>query len=237
MTKAKSNRSTINQNNNINITYENLSKQRQHSVIFLFELMQRLLRTMWALEAKKGVQYGNIPFYGEGFNWLRNEAKAALLAGHDLSIPVLNDYNFPFSAQEKPEDIFSFIRENINPLNIQNEENLTLCFLCCMALMTLNDKNCKMTDEENFTYFIQEHFITVTSYETIGYWTKALEEKKKGKDKVRSRTVKKEERKIEMKEWMKTMKIKDCRIMAMQKWGVTERTILLYEQELKDEIK
>jgi predicted solute-binding protein len=58
---------------------------------------------------------------------------------------------------------------------------------------------------------------------------------KQNKDNVKQRTTTKEKRKAELKEWMKIMKIKDCRLRAQKEFDVTERTVLKYLQEIRDE--
>jgi len=84
-------------------------------------------------------------------------------------------------------------------------------------------------------FVMLEHDLRDISCEALGYWTAKLEMMKQNKNNVSRRTTTKEKRKTELKEWMKTMKAKEYRLKAMQKWDVSERTILNYEQEINGE--
>lgn len=127
------------------------------------------------------------------------------------------------------------IEEILKTIKIRERQSLTDLSQSCIMLGShyLIEKNIQKKDMRQFARL--EHDLRDTSCEALGYWTAKLEIMKQNKDNVKTRTNKKEERKAELKEWMKTMKPKQYRLKAMQKWEVSERTVLNYIQEIEDE--
>lgn len=78
-----------------------------------------------------------------------------------------------------------------------------------------------------------DHMLRDISNEALGYWTAKLEIMKKNKMNVKTRTDKKEEHKNKLKEMLKTMSKKECRIKAQEKFGITDRTVLNYLHEIE----
>jgi len=95
----------------------------------------------------------------------------------------------------------------------------------------------KKTNTDKEEKFSMELILMQKGYEAIGYWTAKLEEKMRNYGNIKKRIQDKEKRKNELREWIKTMKPAERHLKAMDKWKVSERTILKDEQEIREESK
>ncbi|HQP25885.1 MAG TPA: hypothetical protein PLP16_12005 [Smithellaceae bacterium] len=77
--------------------------------------------------------------------------------------------------------------------------------------------------------------ISRKAHETVGYWTAKLDEMRRNHENIKVRTDKKEKRKVQLRQWMKTMKPKALRIKAQDEFDVSERTVLNWLKEIRDE--
>lgn len=159
--------------------------------------------------------------------------------------------SFMFDVIEK-DKLLDYVAQNINlekinydhktfgyywsmSLKIKPQEENALRYLAIIHhLIPAWFKKLKMNKEEEFSV---ELFLMQKTYEVIGYWTAKLEEMIRNQRNVKPRIDNKAKRKNELKEWMKTMAPAERHLKAMEKWKVTERTILLDEQELREESK
>ena len=82
---------------------------------------------------------------------------------------------------------------------------------------------------------LTEHLIRSKASEALGYWTAKFEIMKQNKENVKTRTTNKEANKTKIKKWMKTMKPDKCRIKALTKLGIKDRTYLTYVHEIHEE--
>ena len=134
------------------------------------------------------------------------------------------------------QDHLNRIEEILKTTKITERQSLTALCQCCIILglqYWFKKDDVQKKDMRQFARI--EHKLRDVSCEALGYWTAKLEMMKQNKKNVKIKTTRKDERKTELKEWMKTMKAKEYRVKAMQKWGVTERTVLVYEQEIRGE--
>lgn len=143
---------------------------------------------------------------------------------------IINELKFTTT-----EETLNYVHELLRKINIEDEDDLSfLCHLILIFIACGCDYE-QMTEEEKEKFMILEHFISARTRETIGYWTGRMPFVIQMKENVKSRTDDKEERKAILKEWMndKKMTPKERHIKAMQEWDITERTVLLYEQEIR----
>lgn len=121
--------------------------------------------------------------------------------------------------------------------NITNKQSLSVLFSCCLLLNRIDVYNLDFqpTFVDVMKYHTNKCFTMNKAHEVLGYWQPKAKQGKTNKENVKTRTTKKEERKDKIKEWMKTMKPKDCRLYAQKEFQVSERTILKYLQEIRDE--
>lgn len=134
------------------------------------------------------------------------------------------------------QDHLNRIEEILKTTKIPERQSLTALCQCCTLLglqYMIKRDDVQKKDMRQFARI--EHDLRDVSCEALGYWSAKLEMMKQNKNNVKMRTTKKDDRKTELKEWMKTMKAKEYRLKAMQKWDVTERTVLHYEQEIRGE--
>lgn len=137
------------------------------------------------------------------------------------------------------EETLSYIYDLLRKINIMEEDDLSfLCDLIWVFLSCGSDYQV-MTEEEKERFMILEHFISARTREAIGYWTGRMPFVKTNTENVYSRTNDKEKRKVILKEWMadKKMTVKERHRKAMKEWDVSERTILNYEQQIRESEK
>ncbi len=196
--------------------------------IRLIELTNRLTSCLDALE-----KYGEITIRKESLHHQLRVLNESLKEDINLiEMPVEGHWFENKSFTEVSADEFG----NLRLENIHDQRSLNMFLRHCLTLLFFNENSgVKMTDDEKREYNILEYLITGRAWETLGYWTAKLEIMKQNKDNVKQRTTTKEKRKAELKEWMKIMKIKDCRLRAQKEFDVTERTVLKYLQEIRDE--
>lgn len=116
---------------------------------------------------------------------------------------------------------------------MDDSKDLNILTSACVMLGRYKYKH--MRPKDILLFFLIERQLSGMAHEAIGYWKAKLEEKKRGQNNVKKRTDKKEEHKAQLKEMMKTMKRKECRIKAQQAFGVTDRTVLNYLKEIEEE--
>lgn len=133
------------------------------------------------------------------------------------------------------KELLEFAHKIIPRINPYDQQVPGLFPTACKCLIGVAEDYDELTDREKTSFLFAERALTMKGNEAIGYWTAKLETKKTNKKNVKIRTTKKDDRKTELKEWMKTMKAKEYRLKAMQRWDVTERTVLHYEQEIRGE--
>ena len=133
------------------------------------------------------------------------------------------------------KNIFDSVVNNYREANICESQSLTILANCCSLLPMLERDEIGMTAKDVLLSKKLEKLVLMKSAEALGYWTAKLEIMKQNKSNVEIRTSKKESRKAELKEWLTTMKPKECRRKAQQKWDVSERTVLKWLQEIRDE--
>lgn len=120
--------------------------------------------------------------------------------------------------------------------NTKTREEIILRYLAVTCLLI--PEWFKKLDLNNEDRFPIEVILMQKSYEAIGYWTAKLEENMRNLGNLEKRIKEKAERKNELREWIKTtMKPAERHLKAMEKWKVSERTILKDEQEIREESK
>lgn len=131
--------------------------------------------------------------------------------------------------------IFEYVNELIGKSNVCEQQSLMMLKTACVTLGTSADERKKMNDKEKYGFVLLEGRLRSKANEAIGYWTAKLEMMKQNKANVKPRTTKKEKHKEELKEWMKTMSKKECRLKAQKEFDVTDRAVLNYLKEIKAE--
>jgi hypothetical protein len=202
----------------------------------IIEIAERLYECMYALH-----EYSDIPAYGQYHQaWKKANKEAKELGGKRPAIIELKF--FPpvlqkdiLDNKQTPDDIFDSISELVTKKEIKDKQILEYCYRCCVGMIKLACDVCKMAKEDIDTYECYSNHVLIKSHEALGYWTCKLEEMKRGKQNVKSRTDKKEKCKAKLKEWMKTMSKKECRLKAQKEFDVTDRAVLNYLKEIKDE--
>lgn len=134
--------------------------------------------------------------------------------------------------QEHLQKIETFLK-TITITDLQSFAELSQCNMAFGTHYFLSKDKILKKDMRKFA--LLEHKMRDTSCEAIGYWTAKLEEKKRNQENVKTRTTKKEKNKAILKEWMTTMKPNEYRLRAQKEFEKTERTILKWLQEIKDE--
>lgn len=121
--------------------------------------------------------------------------------------------------------------------NITDKQSLSVLLFCCKLINFIDVFNLdfQATTGDVIKYHINKCFTMNKAHEVLGYWQPKAKQGKTNFENVKTRTTKKETRKDEIKEWLKTMTSKDLRLEAQRKFGITERTILNYLQEIRDE--
>jgi len=132
---------------------------------------------------------------------------------------------------------FDYIQKSLQKIKIQKEDDLDSIQNLIHVIMGCGCDYDKLTDEEKEKFLLLEYLITAKTYEALGYWTSQVEHLKKHRINLHSKIRVKEQRKSQLKEWMKIMKPNKYRIQAQMEWDVKDRTVLLYEQEIRDEEK
>lgn len=161
----------------------------------------------------------------------------------NIKSKYFNDYNkrtrgkLNKGKEYNIKNILDHVTESRITVNIYERQSLEVLADLGILLtsLRLEFKNDEFTKDDILRYRTLKHFLIMQSCEALGYWTAKFEMAKQNKNNVKTRTTKKEERKAMLKEWMQTMKAKEYRLKAMQKWDVSERTVLNYEQEIKGE--
>jgi len=131
--------------------------------------------------------------------------------------------------------IFDYVDELIGKCNVRERQSLMVLKTVCVALGMSADERRKMTDKEKYGFVLLEGRLRSKSNEAIGYWTAKLEMMKQNKNNVKVRTTKKQKRKDLLRQWLKAMKTKELCLRAQKEFDVSERTILKYLQEIRDE--
>lgn len=133
------------------------------------------------------------------------------------------------------QDSFGFVQETIEKCKITERECLEPLMFCCFNLSNqyLAKKKKQNKDKEKFTELAD--ILRSKSCEAIGYHTAQLKGKKQGLKNVAKRIETKKSNKAQLKEMMKTMKPKEYRLKAQQTFGVTERTVLNWLKEIREE--
>lgn len=134
--------------------------------------------------------------------------------------------------------IINYVTERLNKLDVKKIECLEILSHCCFCFssLTFPEIDIEMNRGEKFLYEDLKPQLMRISNGALGYWTKEQEIRKQKRDNLEITTIRKEERKTELRGWIETKKKpKEYRIEAQQKWGVSERTVLKYEQEIRDE--
>ena len=207
-----------------------------NEVIDLALLLNRLVIYTHALKARL-----EFPHYTEVNNWVMGELKRKCRSLDGLNpdeIEQLLNEGIDQTGVLSDKDTRELLRracetiKNINPYDSKASELLIDACRCLSASAVEYDEFSK---DEKQQFIHSNHALNMKAHEAIGYWTAKLEIKKKNKNNVGTRTKTKESRKAELQEWMKTMKPKEYRLKAQEKWNVSERTVWNYEQEMKDE--
>ncbi len=135
------------------------------------------------------------------------------------------------------EIINKVFSKQIGAINTRERKSLETFLICCLNIDYLYSPEIfdKATNREKSLIIMIDDVLVKTSLEALGYWTAKLEEMKRNKKSVKKRTDTKEDYKAKLKEMLKTMSKKECRIEAQAKFKVTDRTILNYLKEIKEE--
>lgn len=233
MKKSKVKRSNpINKKNPRQTIFSNPEAVHLLCFIGMTELAQRLSKCILALQ-----EYDSFPTQSQMIDSISDTLNKGIQKGsHEIIFPIKkHDWSF-MEKYQIAQEVFDSVFRDLGNENIHEKQSLELCLKYCVALFVLCDEGrFKMTDDEKGKFNILEHLVIGKSNEVIGYWTAKLEMMKQNKNNVKIRTTKKDDRKTELKEWMKTMKAREYRLKAQQKWGVSERTVLHYEQEIRGE--
>jgi len=175
---------------------------------------------------------------------------------HLIMLDNITFNSFMFDVMEKGK-LLDYVTNNINieKVNYDNrtfgwywhmtvtmkpqEKNILRYLAVTCLLLPEWFKSLNLNKEDKFSEdrFSEELILIQKGYEAIGYWTAKLEENMRNRKSVKPRTDKKAERKNDLREWIKTMKPNEYRLKAQKEWGVVDRTVLLYEQELREENK
>jgi hypothetical protein len=225
MTKKQSNHDQIKK---VTIDYDNLSNIEKTKLIFLFDLFIRLFNAISPLR-----KY-DIPFFFEGFALLKTHLEKVEKDIH-LGELSFRYETLPSIETKTPNEIFADIDRTLGPLDIQSQNILEVCLKCLTSLLYLRRDNLKMTDDDNYSYVVCEEYVKARSFEALGYWTAKIKRNKQNDENVKARTNIKEKRKAQLREWMKTISTKDCRLKAQKEFGITDRAVLNYLKEIKDE--
>jgi hypothetical protein len=201
------------------------------TIFWTKSLMERLSACLAKLE-----DYGDIPSFREScFNIIKEYKTTGTIDFSKCELIEFDDLSF---ILEKPsEEIINIIIEEAKQINIHISDSLASCIVFCMALLHLYKPAIRilLTEEDKIKLLIAERVAFQNAHEALGYWTAKLEEMKRNKKSVKKRTDTKEDYKAKLKEMLKTMSKKECRIEAQAKFKVTDRTILNYLKEIKEE--
>ncbi len=201
--------------------------------IQIMELAKRLSECILAIE-----KYGDIPKIEEEMESIIHQLRRN--AQFKIRVRTSKSNNDRISLLEKqapPKDILNSAFKDLGKTNICEKESLERCLIYCLNLGYLCDPDNFLlaTTTERIKILMMENLVIKKSCETLGYWTAKLEMMKQNKANVKPRTTKKEKHKEELKEWMKTMSRKECRLKAQKEFDVTDRAVLNYLKEIKDE--
>lgn len=141
------------------------------------------------------------------------------------------------SERNHVNSIHRYVFNNIiQKSDISDEQSLqSLCDACCLFSLPQHNPGKKISDNDIKEVMNIEQLLITKVGEALGYWTVKLAAKKRGKNSVKKRTDIKEEYKSKLKEMMKTMKPQEYRLKAQQVFGVTDRTVLNWHKEIKEE--
>jgi hypothetical protein len=95
----------------------------------------------------------------------------------------------------------------------------------------------KQLSKEDYRIFANvENELRDKAQQAIGYWTGKLKEKKSRRENAMARTTKKEQSKDKIKTWIaEGMKQATVRLKAQKEFEVTDRTVLNWLKEIKEE--
>jgi len=94
----------------------------------------------------------------------------------------------------------------------------------------------EVSKEEYRIFFKTEFILRDKAQQAIGYWSGKLKEKKSGRENAMVRTTKKEQSKDKIKTWIaEGMKTAAVRLKAQKEFEVTDRTVLNWLKEIKEE--
>ena len=201
-----------------------------YSIVSLTVLTNMLQKSLKALK-----EYTDMPTPYESLPEIL-KGKDLVTAVNDLVQRMNNIKKIDIYSLDKKtiKGIFDFILSFEN-IKIQDKGIFFTGASCCNLLGLLYCSTNQLTNEEKRYLKPLEDMVKRKLYEAIGYWTAKLEIMKQNQKNVKKRTTKKEDRKTELKEWMKSMKPNEYRLKAMQKWDVSERTVLNYLKEMNFE--
>jgi hypothetical protein len=163
------------------------------------------------------------------------EFSIELLGNEDASFAIVAQ---KYSKQDDTDlkDLCDMTSKNIDKIKIHERQSLAILSQACYLLglrYIVEINTCEKEDMRRFA--LLEHHLRDSTCEAIGYWSAKLKTMQQNQKNVRKRTTTKDNHKVQIVEWMKTMKPKDVRLLAQEKLDVTERTVLKYMQEIRDE--
>lgn len=205
------------------------------SLITLFVLVERIRSIKKALN-----QYGILPYFDDHVKHVSFRLQECLKSAKDKAIikNVKEDYFrlCKMYPEKNHEEIKTYISQ-LCRIKIQDKNIFDYLFNCCHYIMCLHGINDSAKTKDSIkTYEECERVLLMTGYEAVGYWTAKLEDMKQGKKNAMKRTDKKEARKAELRKWIAAgMKPAEYRLKAQQEFEVTDRTVLNWLKEIKDE--
>jgi len=118
---------------------------------------------------------------------------------------------------------------------MREEQTLEYCYQCCIALLKLFNSGEIGKYNGLSTCEVDMSLITRMAHELIGFWRAWLIVKIGKRNIALNRTNKKEDRKNQIRDWMKIMEEKEIRLKAQKEFEITDRAVLNYLHEIKKE--
>lgn len=159
--------------------------------------------------------------------------------GHKRSITI----KFPMlwlnlSFVKKGKTVKKVLEDILTGIVYLDQYDLELWLKCCATLFLLAANSKYITSEDDVALYDEAlRRVIEKSNNALGYKKAELINKKRHRKNLDITTTRKQERINQLKEWMKTMKPKEYRRKAQDEWDLSERQVLNYIKEIREEEK